>query len=154
VVRPGRRGYRLAITGRCGTPAAAEFDFTTEKVNTNFSNYSAWHYRARFFTLLYAGAGARHSAAGEEARAGGRDGATGAAGVGGPGGGGGGGFCLRDKLREESSMVHGAVYTDPADQSPWIYLRWIVSQFVPERQVPWPDPLLLDTCSCLILLQF
>jgi hypothetical protein len=40
---------------------------------------------------------------------------------------------LREKLREESEMVSGAVFTDPADQSPWIYLRWIVRQFVPER---------------------
>ena len=27
------------------------------------------------------------------------------------------------------------IWADPADQSPWIYMRWIVRQFVPERVV-------------------
>ena len=108
------RGYRLAITGRAGTPASAELDFTTEKVNANFSNYSAWHYRARFFSLVYPPGGARV----------GTNAGTGAEREG-----------LHEKLKEESEMLHGAVYTDPADQSPWIYLRWLVRQFVPERLV-------------------
>jgi hypothetical protein len=83
------------------------------QVNSNFSNYSAWHYRANFLSLLYN---------------------RGAGGGGGEGGGGADGVAsFREKLREESEMVSGAVFTDPADQSPWIYLRWIVRQFVPER---------------------
>ena len=106
-------GYRLAVSSRAGLTPTEQLDFTTEKVNANFSNYSAWHYRARFLSLLLRPRGER----GASEDGAGLDGAE----------------DVRAKLREEGELVNGAVFTDPEDQSPWIYLRWIVGQFVPDR---------------------
>lgn len=49
--------YRRYVTSKlsCTTETSLiqiEFDFTTTKINQNFSNYSAWHQRSKLLPLL------------------------------------------------------------------------------------------------------
>jgi geranylgeranyl transferase type-2 subunit alpha len=49
--------YRRYVTSKlsCTTETSltqTEFDFTTTKINQNFSNYSAWHQRSKLLLLL------------------------------------------------------------------------------------------------------
>ncbi|XP_013133940.1 PREDICTED: geranylgeranyl transferase type-2 subunit alpha [Papilio polytes] len=45
--------YRRFVVGQCKPPLQDEFDYTTEKLLDNFSNYSAWHYRSKMLLQLY-----------------------------------------------------------------------------------------------------
>ncbi|XP_050362376.1 geranylgeranyl transferase type-2 subunit alpha [Nymphalis io] len=45
--------YRRFVVSQCKPPLQEEFDFTTEKLYDNFSNYSAWHYRSKMLLELY-----------------------------------------------------------------------------------------------------
>ncbi|XP_068621326.1 geranylgeranyl transferase type-2 subunit alpha [Battus philenor] len=45
--------YRRFVVSQCKSPLQDEFDFTTEKLLDNFSNYSAWHYRSKMLLQLY-----------------------------------------------------------------------------------------------------
>ncbi|CAG9566868.1 unnamed protein product [Danaus chrysippus] len=45
--------YRRFVVGQCKPPLQDEFDYTTEKLYDNFSNYSAWHYRSKMLVELY-----------------------------------------------------------------------------------------------------
>lgn len=45
--------YRRFVVGQYKPPLKQEFDYTTEKLYENFSNYSAWHYRSKMLVELY-----------------------------------------------------------------------------------------------------
>ncbi|XP_011548138.3 geranylgeranyl transferase type-2 subunit alpha [Plutella xylostella] len=45
--------YRRFVVQQYKPPLKDEFDFTTEKLYENFSNYSAWHYRSKMLVELY-----------------------------------------------------------------------------------------------------
>ncbi|XP_041973378.1 geranylgeranyl transferase type-2 subunit alpha [Aricia agestis] len=45
--------YRRFVVSQCKPPLEQEFDFTTEKLHDNFSNYSAWHYRSKMLLQLH-----------------------------------------------------------------------------------------------------
>lgn len=81
--------------------AQDEFDFTTEKINRNFSNYSAWHYRSRLFPRR----AMELHAAGE-----------------------GDGTVGMSLLAPELELVRQAAFTEPDDQSAWLYQRWLFGQ--------------------------
>lgn len=45
--------YRRFVVSKCKPSLKDEFDFTTEKLHDNFSNYSAWHYRSKMLVALF-----------------------------------------------------------------------------------------------------
>ncbi|KAI6019655.1 rab-protein geranylgeranyltransferase [Pisolithus orientalis] len=73
-------------------PETAELAYTTRKISSSFSNFSAWHQRSKIYTSLW--------------RSGQLDPVK-----------------SRD---EELELIHNAIYTDPDDQSAWIYHRWLM----------------------------
>lgn len=72
-----------------------EFDFTTSKINANFSNFSAWHNRAKLVPRLL----------GEN-----QD------------------IVPREFYKNELEYIRQAIYTDPDDQSSWIYHEWLITK--------------------------
>ncbi|KAJ8517321.1 hypothetical protein ONZ45_g5499 [Pleurotus djamor] len=73
-------------------PESSELAYTLKKIESNFSNFSAWHQRSKVFTSLW-----------EKG--------------------------LLDPLKskeKEFELVRNAMYTDPDDQSVWMYHRWLV----------------------------
>lgn len=90
--------YRCYISDMAGTPIEEEFNFTTEKIRINFSNFSAWHRRHK---LLIRGL---TMPTGECPKS-----------------------CdLRLIWLSEYDMILNALFTDPSDQSPWLYHNWLV----------------------------
>ncbi|XP_057371450.1 geranylgeranyl transferase type-2 subunit alpha-like [Daphnia carinata] len=45
--------YRRIIVQMSKTPLESELQFSTEKITTNFSNYSSWHYRSELLPRIY-----------------------------------------------------------------------------------------------------
>ncbi|KAJ7684689.1 rab-protein geranylgeranyltransferase [Mycena polygramma] len=70
----------------------AELAYTTRKIESNFSNFSAWHQRSKILTSLWTSGKLDYSKSKEE----------------------------------EFELVRNAMYTDPNDQSVWIYHRWLM----------------------------
>lgn len=85
--------YRQIVASKCQEPIENELKFTMEMIESNFSNYSAWHYRSKLF-----------SAAGKDEE------------------------CTKIS---ELSLVESAAFTDPSDQSAWIYQRWLIGKLEP-----------------------
>jgi len=98
--------YRRAVAKLCDADPQSEFAFTTEKINENFSNYSAWHYRTVLIPRLFPAA-ALASDASLRAR-------------------------YEEALDAEFHLVRQAFYTEPEDQSAWLYHRWLLGRVVAE----------------------
>ncbi|GAA5925058.1 hypothetical protein JCM1841_004061 [Sporobolomyces salmonicolor] len=75
----------------------SELAFTTRKISSNFSNFSAWHYRTKLLAKLWSEKG----------------------------------WGVEDTERlervdQEFELVKQAIWSDPNDQSAWLYHRWLV----------------------------
>ncbi|KAK2467050.1 hypothetical protein APHAL10511_001308 [Amanita phalloides] len=85
--------YRRYVLGNMPVSRTerAELAYTSRKIESSFSNFSAWHQRSKVYTTL----------------------------------------CAREKLdfkQQELELVRNAMYTDPDDQSVWIYHRWLIGR--------------------------
>lgn len=89
--------YRQIVATKCQEPNENELEFTMEMIESNFSNYSAWHYRSKLF-----------SASGKDEES--------------------------TKI-SELSLVENAAFTDPSDQSAWIYQRWLIGKLEPSKYI-------------------
>jgi len=88
--------YRRLIVQKANVSADKELEFSTEKIRSNFSNYSSWHYRSELLPRLYP--------ANPQL----------------------GTCLDPTKHSEELDLIRNAIYTDPNDQSAWFYQRWLL----------------------------
>ncbi|GAA5859386.1 hypothetical protein JCM1840_004591 [Sporobolomyces johnsonii] len=104
----------------------SELAFTTRKISSNFSNFSAWHYRTKLLAKLWSEKG----------------------------------WGVEDPERlkrvdQEFDLIKQAIWSDPSDQSAWLYHRWLVGEgTVPivRREIAGIEELLEeepDSCRCL-----
>ncbi len=89
----------------------SELAYTKRKIESNISNFSAWHQRSKVLTTLWDSGKLDKAKAIEEGMC--TVGAT-------------SGNSLIIQSPAEFDLVRNAMYTDPNDQSVWIYHRWLV----------------------------
>lgn len=92
----------------------SELAYTTLKIEQNFSNFSAWHQRTKVFGTLWQ----EHPEAEAEAKPEGKPDCLSS-------------YDIPDLLNLcviEFEFVRNALWTDPGDQSAWLYHRWLIGQ--------------------------
>lgn len=104
--------YRRYIISKAGISPGDEFKYSFDKIATNFSNYSAWHYRSKLLPQLHpssSGSGIEENAIRK-------------------------GMRLRKSKYKylifiiEYELAQNAFYTDPSDQSAWFYHKWLLGR--------------------------
>lgn len=93
--------YRRYTVKKANISPEDEFNFSTEKIKENFSNYSSWHYRSKLLPLIHP------DQSGDVERV--EEGA----------------------LMKEFDLAQNAFFTDPYDQSAWFYHRWLLGRAQP-----------------------
>lgn len=113
-------GYRGFIIYLMGIPENIELEYANIKISQNFSNYSAWHYKT---ALLPCAPDKDREALPfnslEELLITNKKSPS---------------LLSREQLDDEYNLVKQALYTEPADQSGWLYHRWLLSQSVHRYQ--------------------
>ena len=129
-------GYRQYIARRMGLPLDRELEFSRQKIEQNFSNYSAWHYRTALLPLKYSsgGGGGGNSEEGEGVVVVEKEGtnSNSSAVVGRPTS--ASATIPWQVLDEEFEFVKQALYTEPEDQSGWFYHRWLIGCVIARYQ--------------------
>lgn len=90
--------YRSHISEIAKIDIVKEFQFTTDKINSECLNFSAWHRRHK---LLLKGLAMTQEQCPKEVN-------------------------LRQIWPEEYNMVLRAIFVDPSDQAPWPYHNWLI----------------------------
>ncbi|KAK3250726.1 hypothetical protein CYMTET_39909 [Cymbomonas tetramitiformis] len=125
--------YRRFIVNRLGRALAEELKYTLHKIEQNFSNYSAWHFRSSLLSIQHHAELASGESTSGSVPASSQTLST----------------LLKvpkmytyrlcpalmgtemgsippDVLDEEFQLVQQAFFTEPADQSGWLYHRWLI----------------------------
>uniref|UniRef100_A0A2P2HYN5 Geranylgeranyl transferase type-2 subunit alpha n=1 Tax=Hirondellea gigas TaxID=1518452 RepID=A0A2P2HYN5_9CRUS len=90
--------YRRHVVAKGGVAAEKELHYSLELIERNLSNFSAWHYRAKLLPLLHPPHQGSPHPVGDHV------------------------------FKQELERVVEAVFTDPSDQSPWFFLRWLLQR--------------------------
>jgi geranylgeranyl transferase type-2 subunit alpha len=114
-----------------GASPAAELAFAASKIDANFSNYSAWHYRSALLPAALAaqasGGDAATAAADDDAAA--RfSGAFHAPPAGCDADGASAAALPAEALAAEFELVANAFFTEPEDTAGWVYHDWLVGK--------------------------
>jgi geranylgeranyl transferase type-2 subunit alpha len=107
-----------------------EWNFTNSKIQDNFSNGSAFHYRSKLLPLMLESKLASSHGVSSDGSSGGCSPATRYAGT------------LVFARDEWENILLNAIFTEPDDQTPWWYHRFIVSWMKPSADVG--DELVLE----------
>jgi len=91
--------YRKVAAKKAGQTPEKELEFTMDRINTNFSNYSAWHYRSKLLPLTNPNPEKTSNQPIEES-----------------------------VHHRELDLVQNAAFTDPDDSSAWLYHTWLVGR--------------------------
>ncbi|KAL9974647.1 hypothetical protein ACROYT_G011708 [Oculina patagonica] len=97
--------YRRISVKKADVSPDDEFNFSTDKIKENFSNYSSWHYRSKLLPLIHP------DQSGDTERV--EEGA----------------------LMKEFDLAQNAFFTDPYDQSAWFYHRWLLGRARPQMDI-------------------
>jgi len=117
------------------TSAESELAFTRKKIEENFSNYSAWHYRTKLLERLWIEKGWKEGDV-ERAKMAGEGECSGAGGGVGPVPSEFLGLTDSRLLLAEFEFVRTALWTNPDDQSSWLYHRWLIGEGEYSRTLP------------------
>ncbi|XP_066958376.1 geranylgeranyl transferase type-2 subunit alpha [Macrobrachium rosenbergii] len=90
--------YRRFITTGSHQQPEDELKISKQLIERNLSNYSAWHYRSKLLPVVYPPSASTPHP------------------------------IPVDILIKELKTVVEAVFTDPSDQSPWFFLRWLINR--------------------------
>ncbi|KDR81448.1 hypothetical protein GALMADRAFT_134887 [Galerina marginata CBS 339.88] len=104
--------YRRYVLAGMPTPRPeyTELTYTSRKIEANFSNFSAWHQRSKTLASLWRQGKLDEGKSREEGK-----------GNSIPNSG-----CAVEGVATEFELLRNAMYTDPNDQSVWMYHRWLV----------------------------
>jgi len=105
--------YRQAVAAKAGVDPRSELDFTTDRIETNFSNYSAWHYRSKLLPLVHP-SDSKVKSSNESS------------------------FPVAEEAHhKELDLVQNAAFTDPDDSSAWLYHAWLAGRGKKTQAVIW-----------------
>lgn len=106
-------GYRRYVVASLPAPLSSsrspadELKYTTKKIESNFSNFSAWHYRTKLLPRAWASLSAEEVAEEKDK---------------------GEPIHFIKSSSAEFELVTQALWTDPGDQSGWLYHRWLIGE--------------------------